>query len=320
MSKLKSAPGKAGTHAFVRACLVVATATTVLGPPPAGAQTYEAVGVRALGMGGAFVAVADDATAVWWNPAGLATGAYLNGLIEYGDPNEGGPTRGFAIAFPALGLSYYRLTVSEIQPIDPTATKAASRQDQGSAGVDLRRVELSQYATTVGQSIGDHLVVASTLKLVRGAATNRVDLDLGAMASAGIARVGLALRNVSQPTLGSGNAAVTLRREARAGFALLVRPRRAVDEAAVDLDVDVTRNQGGSGEVRRIAGGGEVWVFRRQLGLRAGVSGSTTGAARTTGSAGLSLALRRGTYVEAQLTGGADSTRSGWGMDLKVTF
>ena len=29
-------------------------------------------GARALGMGGAFIAVADDATAASWNPAGLA--------------------------------------------------------------------------------------------------------------------------------------------------------------------------------------------------------------------------------------------------------
>ena len=37
----------------------------------AAAQTAEVVGTRALGMGGAFVAVADDPSAVYWNPAGL---------------------------------------------------------------------------------------------------------------------------------------------------------------------------------------------------------------------------------------------------------
>ena len=39
-------------------------------------------GARAMGMGGAFVAVADDVTALHWNPAGLATleGAHLFGM------------------------------------------------------------------------------------------------------------------------------------------------------------------------------------------------------------------------------------------------
>src|SRR5687768_825184 len=48
----------------------------------AGAQTFETAGVRALGMGGAFVAVADDVSAVWWNPAGLATGPFFSLAIE----------------------------------------------------------------------------------------------------------------------------------------------------------------------------------------------------------------------------------------------
>ena len=29
------------------------------------------VGARAVGMGGAFTAVSDDATSPWWNPAGM---------------------------------------------------------------------------------------------------------------------------------------------------------------------------------------------------------------------------------------------------------
>jgi hypothetical protein len=39
------------------------------------------VGARAMGMGGAFVAVADDATALHWNPAGLSV---LNGFQAFG--------------------------------------------------------------------------------------------------------------------------------------------------------------------------------------------------------------------------------------------
>ena len=38
----------------------------------AGAFLQYGVGARALGMGGAFYAIADDATAAYWNPAGLA--------------------------------------------------------------------------------------------------------------------------------------------------------------------------------------------------------------------------------------------------------
>ena len=51
-------------------------------PPGAAAQSSESVGTRAQGMGGAFVGVADDASAVYWNPAGLAGGAYFSLVID----------------------------------------------------------------------------------------------------------------------------------------------------------------------------------------------------------------------------------------------
>ena len=57
----------------------------LLGAPEiARAQGFEAIGIRALGMGGAFVAVADDASATYWNPAGLVTGPVVTAVVEAG--------------------------------------------------------------------------------------------------------------------------------------------------------------------------------------------------------------------------------------------
>ena len=125
-------------------------------PVVARAQTYESVGTRAQGMGGAFVAVADDATASWWNPAGLAHGAYFSGLWEFGNTRQPdaerdaasrplaawkGGVRGFAASFPALALSYYRLRISQMQPLGTTAPASADRQDNGAVEVRLRSEE-----------------------------------------------------------------------------------------------------------------------------------------------------------------------------------
>ena len=83
--------------------VVSASLLVFLAAAPTRAQTTDVIGVRAQGMAGAFTAVADDATAGWWNPAGLAGGALFNGLIEYGRPERSQPesVRGFAAAYPA---------------------------------------------------------------------------------------------------------------------------------------------------------------------------------------------------------------------------
>src|SRR5690349_13999017 len=144
----------------VRAVLM--TALVFSCAAPASAQLYESVGTRAQGMAGAFVAVADDASATWWNPAGLARGAFFSALYEHGhltepaDPDgaslaSSSLTNGFAFGYPALGLSYYRLRISEIAPLSSTADPQAGRQDPGASGT--RSLAVSQYGLTTGQSI-----------------------------------------------------------------------------------------------------------------------------------------------------------------------
>src|SRR5262245_9122739 len=148
-----------------------------LRPSLLSAQIYESIGTRAQGMGGAFVAVADDASTTWWNPAGLIL-TYFSAIVEQSetdfpaDAPPAGPAsrtepRSFAVAFPALGLSYYRLRISEIAPAISTETAQAVRQDLGVAGAGVRSFVTNEFGATIGQSLGEHLIIASTLKLVR---------------------------------------------------------------------------------------------------------------------------------------------------------
>ena len=282
-------------------------------PPDARAQSSDLVGVRALGMAGAFTAVADDATATWWNPAGLAGGAYFSAILEYAHPTDrpGEGLRGVSLGFPALGLSYYRLPASEVRPTIATAGPVGSREDEGS---------LSVFGATVGQSIGNHLVVGSTVKLLRAGET-KGGLDLGAMGVFGRARVGLMVRNVKETEFGSGAEARKLRRSARAGAAFTTGSRGVIGEATVAVDADLVKTPTVRGEERRLAAGAELWMLKRRVGIRGGVSASTTGERRSTPSAGVSAALRPGTFVDAELTrGAADEGRRGWGVALRVTF
>jgi hypothetical protein len=317
------------------------TAGLVLLAAPAGAQIFELVGTRAQGMAGAFVAVADDATATWWNPAGIATGPYFSGLFQRGltdDPAEAvpgsprwrGETTAVAFVFPALGLSYYRLRINEIASLATTADGGPGRQDQGAVG--LRSLAIRQFGVTVGQSAGDHLVIASTLRLVRGglavsadpvtgnpldaandldvSTETETDLDLGAMLSFGPARGGLAVKHVGEP----------LQRQARLGLAFLALPSGAPNTVTFAVDADLTKTATALGDAQHVAAGVEAWVLRRRIGLRGGLSANRVGEARTSTSVGASLAARAGLYLEGALTLGSDQTRKGWTVGLGVTY
>jgi hypothetical protein len=296
----------ARAFAYLVLCLVT------FRPLVATAQSFETVGIRAQGMGGAFVALADDATATWWNPAGLAAGAYFNALIEYDRPRTppDSSVKGIAVAMPSLGLSYYRLPINQMRPAASTGETAERRQDQG---------VLSVYGATVGQSLGTHLVVASTLKLLRAGDTQG-DLDVGAMAKIGAARVGLTVKNVRKPTIETDGDPLTLERQARAGVALGASPGTRVASIAVALDADLRTVHTWAGDARRVAGGVEAWVGQRALGIRGGVGRNTIGAKQSTYSGGFSVAFRAGTYVDGQLTKGSDESRRGWGLALRMTF
>jgi hypothetical protein len=292
--------------------LLVSFVSFVVWPHAAAAQIYENIGIRAQGMSGAFVAVADDATTTWWNPAGLASGGLFNGILEFDrvDTPAGTRARAFALNVPSLGLSYYRLALSGMRPTDTTGTSSANREDQG---------VLSQFGATVGQSVGPHLILGSTLKLVHALGETRADLDSGAMAAFGQVRLGVAVKNLRAPAFSDGDSRLELSRQVRAGASVKAgAANRAEITAAIDADLTTTPTA--AGDERHLATGVEAWLVNRSVGLRAGVGMNTIGDSRRSGSVGASVGLRAGFYLDGQLTRGSDQVRNGWGFALRVTF
>ena len=122
-----------GPVVFLFAVAIGFTAVSMLAFAEEGSHAAEflshGVGARALGMGSSFVSVADDATAAYWNPAGLAQiqrrafaamysdsfgasqGGFLSkGLVEYNFVGYVHQIEGIGSA----GISWIRLGVDDI--------------------------------------------------------------------------------------------------------------------------------------------------------------------------------------------------------------
>lgn len=317
----------------------------LIAPFTAHAQTFEAVGTRAAGMGGAFVGVADDASAVYWNPGGLAAGSYFSFVFDRGDarttpddPQAGGSRSAtlLALAAPALGLSYYRLRSTAVTPPpDPSGAAGA---------IHVQTLTTHNAGVTVVQSLADGLAIGATLRLVRGragvavgassdrdgildntgdgdvigSARTAFDADVGVMATFGSLRAGVTVRNLAEPSFDlNGGGTLTMDRQARAGVS--VNPWSGWIVAA---DLDLTKNGSPLGEVRNLAVGAEIRVVRRAF-ARAGVRVNTVEweSGRAAGvSVGGSFAASAALLVDAAVTTGSDGAERAWGVAGRVVF
>jgi hypothetical protein len=325
----------------------------------ASAQIVEGVGERALGMGGAFVGVATDSSATWWNPAALATGPFLD--LSLGQqltemvgelPLQRDRAFWIAMATPPLGASYYRFRVAGT----PTAQQRAHREEEG-AIAPLRSLTASQFGVTFVHSVVSGVHVGTTLKYVRatprfsiadatrsssdlldtaddlsgGDPQNAFDLDVGVLAVTGALRVGAVVRNVREPEfdiarigvpldVDTGPATMRIPRQVRVGAAFDAANTDASVPLIVSLDADVRRYAVVTGERRVVAVGAERWFMERRLGVRGGGRFNTVGRQERAATGGVSVAIRSGLFVEAHAVRGGSDDERGWGVAARVSF
>jgi hypothetical protein len=326
---------------FASAALLLA-----LGTHPAVGQPVEVAGTRALGMGGAFTAVADDSSATWWNPGALAAGPFFDGAVgrAWIDPArfQRGSATWVALATPPFGLSNYRLRLASTRSLDPTGGGAGNREQDGGAD-PVYHWQVSQWGATIVQTLLPGVHAGATLKYVRGTVRvgqpeagagedarldvaegltdgdhrSRFDLDAGVLAVAGPVRVGAVVRHLREPDFGA----------AGPRFDRQVRVGAAFDAAAIGgpglvvaVDADTRTYGSPTGERRMVAAGVEQWLAGRRVGLRAGARRNQTGAREQAYSAGASVRLTDALYVDGYLERGRGGAPRGWGIATRVSY
>ncbi len=333
---------------------LIVAAVLCLGWPALGtAQTIDALGTRAAGMSGAFVAVADDASAAYWNPGGFASGSFFSLVLdrtsakaEPPDSSLGSSRSGWLLALgaPALGISYYRLQSTRLNPAFPTAEAAADRNVSGADDVRVRTLVSHHAGATLVQSILPGVAVGATLKLVRGIAavdvrppgdrdslldegsallgraSNKFDADLGVMATFGSLKAGLTVRNLTEPEFEApGGERLGLERQVRGGISVTL-----LDGWIVAADLDLLKTAGSAGfESRDFAVGTEARLARRFIvrgGTRLDTAGDGPGGRRASASAGGSYAVTASFLVDAQVTAGSEWAPSGWGLAARFVY
>jgi len=125
------------------------------------------VGARALGMGNAFTAVADDATAGFWNPAGLIQwqGVRLFGVNKFHDRSDYAfDPKGIGYAYRGYGLFWGNKIALGVPSGTPDFNYYSAAQQLGShiavgASLKFRRKHPSETYQFFGEAFGYDLAL-----------------------------------------------------------------------------------------------------------------------------------------------------------------
>jgi hypothetical protein len=231
-----------------------------------GALLNIGVGARAIAMGEAYTAQADDVSSLYWNPAGIALLNQSQASFMYNQFIRDLTYHNAAVAVPlengGLGASVSYLSYGPIQGFD----------DQGNTTGDVNAY--SGVGTLGGALLGDFWAAGFNLKAIQTALADVSATGFAADAGAtlvypkevlgGTMRAGMTVRN-----LGTGLKFIDQKdpfpRQWRVGVAAVQMMRRKLN---LSLDYGQEREMSGA-----VYGGAEYWVIPN-VALRAGYSGA----------------------------------------------
>lgn len=145
----------------------------------AGAFLRIGVGARPLGMGGAFIATADDATATVWNPAGLGklTNPQLASMYSFMSLSRSHHFLSYAHPLESigtLGFSWVNFGVKDIDGRDELGNPTEKFSDSENA-----------FLVAIGKGIGTRIAIGGTLKWIHHKLAEHkasgMGLDVGAI-------------------------------------------------------------------------------------------------------------------------------------------
>jgi len=219
-------------------------------------------------MGGAFTGVADDATAFYWNPAGIAFGPFVSAGVFHGRDEMDRDGRRFEDRATGLSLQYTFMGVAFAQ----------FRQDLSEGGAS-RRLDTSDLAVSILQSLPvDNLVLGGNVHYLRGTtqtdaepevSSQSWDVDLGLVYEPNDrVRIGLMMRRLREASFrtASEDDGVRLSRHVRAGASWRL-PRALL----VAFDADLSEQGTGADTWRETSIGMEKGWFEDRAFVRGGL-------------------------------------------------
>jgi hypothetical protein len=238
---------------------------------PVSAQTQNAggpgewlsqfTGSRSLGLGGAYVATADDPLGILWNPAGMSFMNQNEVRFENAQLFENTSINSFGFAvpgsrWPSFGVAIVSLGSSDFE-----------RTNELNDALGTFREGETAYLLSASKSLSPRLAIGVNAKLVQQSvesfSANGFGADLGAMFDlTSMLRVGASVMNLGGPSLTLRDVAESYPTQMRGGFSLRAMNGRALMTA----EVDQTQGLGA-----RLHGGAEYWI-QSGLALRMGWS------------------------------------------------